>query len=144
MRCRPFWQNKNKIEYKRGLLLYLNAENLLKAIQVRFSRATSIFPALVRISGAESIEAFDTGSTWTKKDSAKQALCPSPERQVVEDVHGSAAAPSAIVVTGTGYESFRGGRYLADFGRMWNEANQQLPKILNTEQMDRWNKISNS
>jgi hypothetical protein len=43
----------------------------------------------------------------------------------------SVPATSHFVAAGT----------LADFGRMWNEANQQLPAILNTEQMDRWNKI---
>lgn len=135
---------KKEIKYERGLLFYLNTQGMLKMVQNAGSPALgSIWPGLVRISGANGLDAFgyrlsveqegfgEAGYVSVK--AAQQGLLKSYMDQSPAHLESIQSVPagSRFVTAGT----------LSDFARIFKETNGRMSEVLNADQMDKWNKL---
>jgi Protein of unknown function (DUF3352) len=139
-----FAKTKKEIEYKRGILFFLNVQSLLRIVRHSGSQAMeSVWPDLVKLSGASGVESLgyklsvekdgfaEMGFVFAKSE--KEGLLKTYMNQPARELQSipSIPASSQFLTAGT----------LADFGKMWSEVNAQLPAILNADQLDKWNKI---
>ena len=139
-----FQKVKQEVAYEKGLLFYLNVPALLKTVQGYGTPAMgTIWPSLLEIIGAKAIHSFayrinvekdgfaEAGFLFVEQQ--RTGLLKTYMNQSPRELQSLTSVPAAsqFVTAGT----------LADFSKIWSEINQQLPNVLNADQLDKWNKI---
>jgi hypothetical protein len=144
----PVFQNaKKRIDYSRGLLIFLDAQSALDIIKNNLSPTRKKFwPAVLRISGINGLENLAYGITVKGEGFEEKGFLALKDQregllkiyfqqqpQALESTNGI-PADAKVMNAGT----------LADFAKMWDEVNSQLNGILNQSQYDQWQKALNA
>jgi Protein of unknown function (DUF3352) len=142
-----FEEAKKRISYKRGLLIFVDAQKALDMIRDSLSPARQKFwPAVMKISGVNGLQSFAYSVSvagegfdengYLELKPQREGLLKIYFEQKPQKLHSTAAIPpdSKVVNSGT----------LADFAKMWDEVNAQLNTILSPADYDKWQKLLNA
>lgn len=136
-----FQNAKSGVSYKRGLFAFVDAQRVLSGLQKNIPEAgRGVWPALMRITGADAIQSV-AYNIFVQNDGFQEVgfVSVTDEKAGLVKIYfdQSPKELKSIEMIPADTKTFSAGT-LADFGKMWEEVNSQLNKVLTPSQFQKW------
>jgi len=140
---RVFEDSRKKIGYRRGILLFLDAQNAIQMVRSSIPPVKkNLYESLFKIMGAQALESFAYRISIKETGFEERGLLSvKPEREGLLKIYMD-QEPQKLSVLETIPSDARvlNASTMADLAKMWDEINAQLKSILPADDYERWQK----
>lgn len=138
-----FEDARKKIGYKRGILLFLDAQNTIQMLRSSIPPVKrNLWESLFKIAGAQALDSFVYRVSVKETGFEERGLVTvKPDREGLLKIYLAQEAQKLSVLQSIPSDArVLNGGTMADLAKMWDEINAQLKSVLSADDYEKWQK----